>query len=81
MTDDSALVEALCSGHVAAAGLDVVADEPAIHPAYREIETVFALPHTGSAASDTRWRMSELLCVGIGEELAGRAADTRVRTG
>jgi len=76
--DDDALVEALRSGHVAAAGLDVFAGEPDIHPAYRELDNVFALPHTGSATSDTRRRMSELLCAGIQEELAGRPAATRI---
>lgn len=76
--DDEALVAALRSGHVAAAGLDVFAGEPDIHPAYRELDNVFALPHSGSATSDTRRRMSEFLCDGLREEFAGRTASNRL---
>ena len=79
--DDAALVAALRSGQVAAAGLDVFANEPDIHPAYRKLDNVFALPHSGSATSDTRRRMSEFLCAGIREELSGRVASNRLALG
>ncbi len=52
--DDDALIAALRSGKLAAAGLDVFNDEPNIHPAYREIENAFLLPHVGSATRETR---------------------------
>lgn len=53
--DDEALLAALDSGHLAAAGLDVFNGEPTdIHPAYREHPKVFALPHIGSATRETR---------------------------
>ena len=52
--DDAALVAALGTGHVAAAGLDVFAGEPAVHPAYRTLPNVFGLPHIGSATMQTR---------------------------
>lgn len=53
--DDDALVAALQAGDIAAAGLDVFNGEPdSIHPAYRELENVFLLPHIGSATEETR---------------------------
>lgn len=63
--DDEALVAALRSGKVAAAGLDVFAGEPNIHPAYRELPNVFGLPHIGSSTERTRVAMGQLLCEGI----------------
>ena len=69
--DDTALVERLQDGRIAAAGLDVFAGEPAIHAAYRTLPNVFGLPHSGSATLDTRQEMSRLLCDGIDSVLAG----------
>jgi glyoxylate reductase len=54
MVDDDALIAALESGKIAAAGLDVFDGEPNIHPGYRELENVFLLPHLGSATHETR---------------------------
>ena len=54
MVDDDALIAALQSGKVAAAGLDVFDGEPNIHPGYRLLENVFLLPHLGSATHETR---------------------------
>jgi glyoxylate reductase len=69
--DDRALVERLRDGRIAAAGLDVFAGEPDIHPAYRTLPNVFALPHSGSATVETRRAMSRLLCDGVDIVLAG----------
>jgi glyoxylate reductase len=69
--DDAALVARLTDGRIAAAGLDVFAGEPAIHPAYRTLPNVFGLPHCGSATVGTRREMSLLLCDGIDILLAG----------
>jgi lactate dehydrogenase-like 2-hydroxyacid dehydrogenase len=55
VVDDEALVAALRSGKIAAAGLDVFNGEPDnIHPGYRELENTFLLPHIGSATFETR---------------------------
>jgi lactate dehydrogenase-like 2-hydroxyacid dehydrogenase len=54
MVDDEALIAALKSGKLAAAGLDVFDGEPNIHPDYRSLDNVFLLPHLGSATHETR---------------------------
>ena len=54
LVDDDALVDALRSGKVAAAGLDVFAGEPNVDPRYRELDNTFLLPHIGSASHETR---------------------------
>lgn len=55
--DDDALISALKSGRLAAAGLDVFRNEPKIDPRYRDLDNVFLLPHLGSATRDTRIAM------------------------
>jgi lactate dehydrogenase-like 2-hydroxyacid dehydrogenase len=58
IVDDDALIDALKSNQIAAAGLDVFNGEPdAIHPGYRELDNVFLLPHIGSATEETREAM------------------------
>ncbi len=55
VVDDDALVKALESGQIAAAGLDVYNGEPDnIHPGYARLDNVFLLPHIGSATHETR---------------------------
>jgi glyoxylate reductase len=54
VVDDEALIAALKSRHVAAAGLDVFDGEPNIHPEYRTLSNAFLLPHLGSATRETR---------------------------
>ena len=76
--DDAALVAALHSGKVAAAGLDVFANEPRIDPAYRILPNVFALPHIGSATMQTRVAMARLLADSMAALLAGEAVLNRL---
>lgn len=52
--DDAALIAALKSGRLAAAGLDVYEGEPAIDPGYAGLPNAFLLPHLGSATVETR---------------------------
>jgi glyoxylate reductase len=54
IVDDDALIAALQSGRLAAAGLDVFRNEPKIDARYRTLGNVFLLPHLGSATRDTR---------------------------
>jgi lactate dehydrogenase-like 2-hydroxyacid dehydrogenase len=55
--DDAALIAALKSGHIRAAGLDVFDGEPNVNPGYRTLENVTLLPHIGSATVETRLAM------------------------
>ncbi|MFT5446912.1 MAG: lactate dehydrogenase-like 2-hydroxyacid dehydrogenase [Gammaproteobacteria bacterium] len=54
MVDDEALIAALKSGKVAAAGLDVFDGEPRINEGYMALDNTFLLPHLGSASVETR---------------------------
>lgn len=58
--DERALVDALQSGTIAAAGLDVFEDEPELAPGLAELSNVFLLPHLGSATIDDRIWMMEI---------------------
>ncbi len=72
LVDDDALIAALQSGHVAAAGLDVFNNEPDIDPRYRALENVFLLPHLGSATPRTRTAMGMRAVDNLEAFFAGR---------
>lgn len=72
LIDDTALIAALRSSQVAAAGLDVYNDEPRLASDYFELENVVLLPHLGSATVETRDAMGHLVLDGIAAVLAGR---------
>ncbi|MSO69060.1 MAG: D-glycerate dehydrogenase [Alphaproteobacteria bacterium] len=58
VVDDEALIAALKSGKLAAAGLDVYKGEPGnINPEYSKLPNTFLLPHLGSATLGTRTGM------------------------
>jgi lactate dehydrogenase-like 2-hydroxyacid dehydrogenase len=78
LVDDQALQDALRSGHVAAAGLDVFNDEPAIHPGYRDLDNTFLLPHIGSATCETRDAMGFRALDNLDAIFAGREPGDRV---
>ena len=54
LIDEEALIEALGSGHLAAAGLDVYRREPDFDLRLRDLKNVFLTPHMGSATQETR---------------------------
>lgn len=62
VVDEAALIAALQSGRLGAAGLDVFADEPNVPQALIEMENVTLLPHVGSATKETRKAMADLTC-------------------
>ena len=72
LIDDGALVAALQSGQVAAAGLDVYNNEPRVDQRYLGLENVVLLPHLGSATTETRDAMGQIVLDGIDAVLAGR---------
>ncbi|MGW3566469.1 2-hydroxyacid dehydrogenase [Streptomyces sp. NPDC000941] len=58
--DEPALVNALVSGGIAGAALDVFADEPRVPKDLLDLDTVVLLPHIASATHETREAMGEL---------------------
>jgi lactate dehydrogenase-like 2-hydroxyacid dehydrogenase len=78
VVDDEALLAALRSGHVAAAGLDVYAGEPDVHPGYAALPNTFLLPHLGSATHETRCAMGFRALDNLDAVFAGREPRDRV---
>ncbi|MFT5506814.1 MAG: lactate dehydrogenase-like 2-hydroxyacid dehydrogenase [Gammaproteobacteria bacterium] len=80
VVDDDALIAALKSGEIAAAGLDVYNGEPDnIHPGYASLDNTFLLPHIGSATQETRNAMGyraidNLMAIFNGQEPVDRVA-------
>jgi glyoxylate reductase len=75
---DRALIDALQAGQVYAAGLDVFAGEPAIHPEYFDLKNVFMVPHIGSATVEARLGMGQILIDAIRAWQRGEAVANRV---
>jgi lactate dehydrogenase-like 2-hydroxyacid dehydrogenase len=78
IVDSDALAEALRSGTIAGAGLDVYEGEPEVPRALRELENVVLLPHLGSATYETRTAMGMLVLDNLQAFLEGRKPPCRV---
>ncbi|WP_433431774.1 2-hydroxyacid dehydrogenase [Nonomuraea sp. CA-141351] len=78
IVDERALIEALRSGAIAAAGLDVFEDEPRVDPELAKLPNTVLTPHIGSAGTTTRERMCGLSVANAAAVLAGRAPLTPV---
>ncbi len=61
VVDEPALIEALKTGAIAGAGLDVFADEPRVPEALLALDNVALAPHVGSATNETRDAMGNLV--------------------
>jgi len=72
LVDDDALIPALRSGRIAAAGLDVYNGEPHMRPEYRALPNVFLLPHLGTATIETRTLMGMRGLDNVDAALAGK---------
>ena len=70
--DEAALVEALKSKTIFAAGLDVYEHEPTLHPGLYELDNAILLPHLGSATIDTRNKMAQMAADNLIAMLAGK---------
>jgi lactate dehydrogenase-like 2-hydroxyacid dehydrogenase len=61
VVDEQALIEALRSGTILSAGLDVFEDEPRVPQELIDMEHVVLLPHVASASVHTRKAMGQLV--------------------
>jgi lactate dehydrogenase-like 2-hydroxyacid dehydrogenase len=77
---DSDVIDALKSGQLAAAGLDVFENEPAVNPDYLTLNNLFLLPHLGSATVETRTRMGMICMDNISAVLLGKPAPSLAGT-
>ncbi len=78
VVDEEALVNALKSGKLAAAGLDVYKGEPGVNPKIAELENTFLMPHIGSSTFETRDAMGFLALDNLDNFFSGKALPTRV---
>ena len=78
VVDEAALVEALQTGKLGAAGLDVFEAEPKIPEALKGLKNVVLVPHIGSATVETRAAMGDLVCNNLDQWLEDGRAVTPV---
>ncbi|WP_029006719.1 2-hydroxyacid dehydrogenase [Azospirillum halopraeferens] len=78
VVDDAALIAALRSGRIAAAGLDVYTNEPHLDPGYLTLENAVLLPHLGSATVETRNAMGFRALDNLDAFFAGRPVPHRI---
>jgi len=74
--DEAALADALGSGEIFAAGLDVFEREPEVHPKLLELDNAVVIPHLGSATVETRIAMGMLAAENLIAALEGRRPPT-----
>jgi lactate dehydrogenase-like 2-hydroxyacid dehydrogenase len=80
LVDEDALLEAMASGHIAAAGLDVFRAEPKFDQRFKDLPNAFLLPHIGTATIETRVAMAMRAIDNIAAVLSGKTAPDEVKT-
>ena len=78
LVDEPALVEAVTTGTIAGAGLDVFENEPHVSQALLEADNVVVLPHIASNTVESRVDMDACLLDNIRSWFAGNGAVTPV---
>ena len=78
LVDDEALIAALKSGKLAAAGIDVYRGEPKLHPGYLPLKNAYLLPHLGSATVETRNAMGFCALDNLDAFFAGKDVPNRI---
>jgi lactate dehydrogenase-like 2-hydroxyacid dehydrogenase len=79
LVDEEALLDALKSGHLGAAGLDVFQKEPNYDTRLNDLPNTFLLPHIGSATIETRNAMGFRALSNVEAVLAGKTAPDEVK--
>ncbi len=72
IVDSDALADAIESGHLAGAGLDVFPDEPNVPQRLLRLPQCVLTPHMGTNAADTREAMLRACCRQVLDALEGR---------
>jgi lactate dehydrogenase-like 2-hydroxyacid dehydrogenase len=72
VVDEVALIEALQTGQIGGAGLDVYEFEPEIPEALLKMENVTLFPHLGTASLEVRTQMAEMALGNIKEFIQGQ---------
>ncbi|MBL0931464.1 MAG: 2-hydroxyacid dehydrogenase, partial [Alphaproteobacteria bacterium] len=78
IVDQAALIDALKSGKIAGAGLDVVDGEPAVPPELAALENVVLSPHVAGLAPESEAAMAGLMLENVTAHFAGRKLPTPV---
>jgi hydroxypyruvate reductase len=78
LVDEKALVEALTTGRLGAAGLDVFENEPHVPEALLGLDNVVLTPHIASSTEETMHAMGECLLDNVRSWFAGKGAVTPV---
>jgi glyoxylate reductase len=76
VVDEAALADALESGEIFAAGLDVFEQEPTVNEKLLELENAVVIPHLGSATVDTRNAMGHVAVDNVFAALDGTRPPT-----
>lgn len=78
--DETAMVELLQSGALGGAGLDVFENEPKVPDALKQLNNVVLMPHVGSATTETRQAMFDVVMQNLLAYFDGKALLTPVAT-
>jgi len=76
--DEEALLAALETGSLGSAALDVFESEPLLNPRFLSLPNVLLQPHVGSATTDTRRAMGQLMRDNLTAHFAGEVLLTPV---
>jgi glyoxylate reductase len=71
IVDEVALCDALETGHLRGAALDVYENEPAVNPRLRRLKNVVIVPHIGSATEEARNGMARIAATEVANFLRG----------
>jgi glyoxylate/hydroxypyruvate/2-ketogluconate reductase len=80
IVDDAALAQALQSGKIFAAGLDVFEGEPQVHPELLKCSNIVLAPHIASATEKTRRAMVDLAVENLRAALGGKKPPSLINT-
>jgi hydroxypyruvate reductase len=76
IVDEEALITALETGKLGAAGLDVFLNEPHVPEALLKFDNVVLMPHHSSGTAEARGAMGDLVIANLAAHFAGQALPT-----